>query len=158
MNARKQKTKNPLLGILLIGLGVACCRYGMVAAAPIPDFITVYIGAEKFNVETAYTSEKQALGLMFRESIPDDFGMLFIYHDDDFRSYWMKNCKVALDIIFLDQDKQVINIFMAVPPCINEPCPSYVSGRPARYVLELRAFRSKELDIKPGDPVFFLLK
>jgi len=119
--------------------------------------IPLYIGQEKFTVEIADTPEKQLRGLMYREFIPDDFGMLFIYRTEYPRSYWMKNCLASLDIIFLDKNKQVINIHFNVPPCEDEPCKTYGSERPAQYVLELRGNRAKELNLKPGDAISFSL-
>lgn len=119
--------------------------------------IPLYIGPEKFIVEIADTPEKQITGMMYREFIPDDFGMLFIHETESYRSFWMKNCRVPLDIIYLDKNKQVINIHFNVPPCKQEPCPSYKSERPAQYVLELRGNRAKELNLKPGDTIFFSL-
>jgi uncharacterized membrane protein (UPF0127 family) len=119
--------------------------------------IPLYIGSEKFMVEIVDTPEKQLLGMMFREFIPDDFGMLFVNGSEEPRGFWMKNCRVHLDIIFLDKNKQIINIHFNVPPCKLEPCPSYKSERPAQYVLELRGNRAKELNLKPGDTIFFSL-
>ena len=129
----------------------------LVYSVPDVKMIPLYIGSEKFVVEVADTFEKQLRGLMFRDSIPDDFGMLFIHNSEEYRSIWMKNCLVSLDIIFLDKNKQIINIFAAVPPCKREPCKSYISQRPAQYVLELRANRAEELKLKPGDTIFFIL-
>ena len=119
--------------------------------------IPLYIGPQKFLVEVADTDEKHMTGMMFREFIPDDFGMLFIHETEDYRSFWMKNCRLPLDIIFLDKNKQVINIHFNVPPCEREPCDTYESKRPAQYVLELRGNRAKELNLKPGDTIFFSL-
>jgi uncharacterized protein len=120
--------------------------------------IPLYIGSQKFTVELADTAEKWAMGLMFREAIPDDYGMLFVSDFEDHRSFWMKNCKVRLDIIFLDSNKQVINIHANIPPCQYEPCPGFPSERPAQYVLELRGNRAIELNIKPGDSISFTWK
>ncbi len=119
--------------------------------------IPLFIGKVKFTVEIADTDEKQTLGLMFRRSIPGDFGMLFVYADEGSRSFWMKNTLVHLDLIYLDRDKQVVDIFIDVPPCERMPCETYTSKKPAKYVLELRGNRAKELNIKLGDILFFLL-
>ncbi|UCH95282.1 MAG: DUF192 domain-containing protein [Candidatus Aminicenantes bacterium] len=119
--------------------------------------IPLYIGTEKFSVEIADTPRKIMKGMMFRESIPDDFGMLFVDEIEEYKGFWMKNCRVPLDIIYLDKNKQVINIHFNVPPCKREPCKIYQPKRPARYVLELRGNRAKELNLKPGDTVFFVL-
>ncbi len=123
-----------------------------------PEFIPLYIGPEKFTVEIADTLEKQLMGLMFRKSIPDDFGMLFVHEGEDTRSMWMKNTLVHLDLIFLDKNRQVVDIYTNVPPCKSDPCESYVSRKPALYVLELRGNRVKELNLKVGDFVFFVLQ
>jgi uncharacterized membrane protein (UPF0127 family) len=120
--------------------------------------IPLYIGSQKFTVEVADNAEKWAMGLMFREVVSDDFGMLFVSDFEDYRSFWMKNCKVHLDIIFLNSNKQIINIHYNVPPCQYDPCPSYESTRPAQYILELRGNRAKELNLKPGDVIQFSWK
>lgn len=120
--------------------------------------IPLYIGNEKFIVEIADTLEKQVTGLMYRKTISPDFGMLFVYEDDQTRSIWMKNTLVSLDIIYLDRDKQVVDMYLSVPPCKSEPCVTYPSRKPARYVLELKAGRAKELSLKLGDRLFFILK
>jgi len=119
--------------------------------------IDLYIGNRKLTVEVAETPGQQMQGLMFRESIPDNFGMLFIYNDEETRSMWMKNTLVHLDLIFLDRERRVIDMYMNVPPCTCSPCPSYPSRKPAQYVLELKGNRSTELGLKVGDRVFFIL-
>jgi len=120
--------------------------------------IPLHIGNEKFIVEIADTLEKQVTGLMFRKTIAPDFGMLFVYEDDQTRSIWMKNTLVPLDIIYLDRDKQVVDMYLSVPPCKREPCVTYPSREPARYVLELKAGRAIEVNLKLGDRLFFILK
>jgi uncharacterized membrane protein (UPF0127 family) len=127
------------------------CSYSEIKTIPL------YIGSEQFVVEIADTREKQVRGLMFREFVPDDYGMLFVHGEEEYRSIWMKNCKVHLDLIFLDANKQIINMYINVPPCKKEPCESYESRRPAKYVLELRGNRANELKLKPGDTIFFIL-
>ena len=119
--------------------------------------IPLYIGQEKFIVEIADTFEKQVTGLMFRKTVAPDFGMLFVYKDDQTRSIWMKNTLVPLDIIYLDRDKFVVDMYLSAPPCKGEPCETYPSRKPARYVLEIKAGRAKEMNLKSGDRVFFIL-
>jgi uncharacterized membrane protein (UPF0127 family) len=118
--------------------------------------IPLYIHEYEMTVEVADTPAKQAKGLMFRDHIPDDFGMLFVFPDERTRSFWMKNCRINLDIIYLNRAKQVVDIHQNVPPCRDDPCPTYVSKEPAQYVLELRGNRADELKIKLGDTLFFI--
>ena len=138
--------------MLVAAAAVSCFLYGKIKMIPL------YIGPEKFTVEVADTYEKQLRGLMYRKTIPDDFGMLFIYGDEDKRGFWMKNCFVHLDLIFMNSDKQVVDIIHNVPPCENEPCETYISEKPAMYVLELGGGRAKELNLELGASIFFVLK
>ncbi|MCP4153439.1 MAG: DUF192 domain-containing protein, partial [bacterium] len=118
----------------------------------------LYIGEETFTVEIADNPVTQARGLMFRKSVPDNFGMLFVYDVANYYGFWMKNCFVHLDLIFLNKDKQVVEIFFNVPPCEQEPCKSYAPSIPAQYILELRGNRSKEIGLKEGDSISFILE
>jgi uncharacterized membrane protein (UPF0127 family) len=150
---KELKRMKKIIGLLLLLVLAAVTAGADTEIKTIP----LYIGSEKFVVEIADTVKKQMLGLMYRESIPDDYGMLFVYPGPDYHSMWMKNCKVNLDIIFLDNNKRVINMYINVPPCFKEPCESYPSKRPARYALELRGNRAKELNLQPGDAIFFIV-
>ena len=125
---------------------------GLLSAAD--RFVTISIHDQTFKVEIADTPEKHARGLMYRRCLNDDFGMLFVFADEDYRSFWMKNTLVCLDIIYLNQGQQIVDLHPSVPPCRSDPCPSYVSKFPARYVLELKGGMAKRLDLKIGDKIF----
>jgi len=112
---------------------------------------SVALKGERFSVELATTTEEQALGLMFRESLPDDHGMLFIFPGEARRSFWMKNCRIALDIFYFDEDLKLVSVSENARPCRSARCPSYPSAGPARYVLELNAGKAAELGVKTGD-------
>lgn len=110
----------------------------------------VTLGGERFLVEVARTPQEYALGLMFRRKLPADRGMLFPYDEEGWRSFWMKNTLIPLDILFFDGERRLINWHTA-QPCRSDPCPGYASSAPARYVLELNAGRAEDLDLEPGD-------
>ena len=110
-----------------------------------------------FTVELAITPEAMTKGLMFRESLQDDEGMLFVYSDTEERTFWMKNTLIPLDMLFIDEDTVIRKIHHAVP-CKEEPCPVYKSESPAKYVLEIRGNLTKELRIEEGDTVLVKLK
>ncbi len=147
---KKNLTMIACSGIFLLSLGIISFCSGVDI-----KMITLYIRNQKFYVEIAETPEQHMVGLMYRDHIPNDFAMLFVNTSEDDRSFWMKNCRVPLDIVFLDKNKRIINIHINVPPCPNEPCPSYTSLKPAQYILEFRGNRTKELKLKPGDTIFF---
>lgn len=112
---------------------------------------SVELGGKTFGVELATTSEKQALGLMFRDSLPADQGMLFVFPNEAPRSFWMKNCRIPLDIMYFNKDLQMVSISADTPPCRVARCPSYPSAGPAMYVLELNAGMAAELGVAAGD-------
>jgi uncharacterized membrane protein (UPF0127 family) len=112
---------------------------------------SVELKGETFSVELATTPKTQSLGLMFRESLEDDHGMLFIFPSAITRSFWMKNTKIELDIFYFDKDLKLVNVIESAQPCRTTQCPSYSSTGPARYVLELNAGKADELGVEAGD-------
>jgi len=113
----------------------------------------VVLGGERFTVEIADTQEKQALGLMFRDALPGNHGMLFIFPGEARRSFWMKNTRIPLDIFYFDQNLALVSVSENTPPCRSPQCPNYPSTGPAKYVLELNAGKAAALGVKAGDPL-----
>nr|WP_231516645.1 DUF192 domain-containing protein [Planktothrix paucivesiculata] len=115
------------------------------------------IGRELIQLEVAKTPQQQALGLMYRTDLADDRGMLFPFAQPRVVGFWMKNCKIPLDMIFLRGDV-VKAIQVNALPCEQEPCPTYGPDVPVDRVIELRGGRSQELGLKVGDriPINFL--
>lgn len=101
-------------------------------------FIKIYVpDGRAITAELAVTDEERARGLMFRETIAPDYGMLFCFTEEDFHAFWMKNTLIFLDMIWLDKDRRIVHITRNVPPCKEDPCPSYAPDRAGSYVLEL---------------------
>ena len=122
------------------------------ACAQLTDRPTVEIGGKRYAVEVADNPDSRERGLMFRKDMPAENGMLFIFDDEDIRTFWMKNTYIALDILYFDSDKRLVSAQLGVPPCGDQQrCPLYPSAGPARYVLELNAGESNGLALKPGD-------
>jgi len=94
------------------------------------------IGQQEFLVEIASTPSERQLGLMHRESMPANQGMLFEWEDEGVRTFWMKNTLIPLDMIWLDANKTIVDI-KAAEPCTVEDCPTYQGQGAAKYVLEL---------------------
>ena len=111
----------------------------------------VVLKGERFTVELAETGEKQALGLMFREHLDDDRGMLFLFPGEARRSFWMKNTRIPLDILYFDAERRLVSVAENAQPCRTERCPPYPSTGPAKYVLELNSGKAAELGVRPGD-------
>lgn len=104
---------------------------------------------ESIIVELALDSAAQAQGLMFRESMPSDRGMLFMFPETSSLAFWMKNTLIPLDIIYISDAGEIVHIVTA-EPCKISQCPSYPSTAPAKYVLELNAGEAKERGLEVG--------
>lgn len=109
------------------------------------------------NAEIADTQRKRAEGLMFREHLPRDRGMLFTFGQAQPWTFWMKNTKIPLDIIWMNEKKQVIHIAHRVPICMrtDDGCPQYQPNDPALYVLELGSGEAERLKIERGTKLQF---
>jgi uncharacterized protein len=111
--------------------------------------------SSKIDAELAITPQAQERGLMYREKLGDDEGMLFVFREDAPRTFWMKNTYVSLDIVFLDADMKVRNIFHRVPRSYPDTPESEVArvSAPAMYVLELAAGRARKAGLRPGSVI-----
>ncbi|MCZ8181754.1 MAG: DUF192 domain-containing protein [Beijerinckiaceae bacterium] len=103
-----------------------------------------------FNVEVARNDAQRARGLMFRQSMPQDQGMLFDFERDQLVTMWMKNTYLSLDMIFIFADGRVHRIESRTEP---ESEKMISSGVPVRAVLELNANVANRLGLKPGDRI-----
>lgn len=92
----------------------------------------------------------RAKGLMFRESLPDNQGMLFVFDDETIRYFWMKNTRISLDIIFINASMKIVKIQKNTTPYSEQ---TYPSEKPAKYVVEVRAGFSERYGIKEGQTI-----
>lgn len=104
-------------------------------------------GPARFNVEIADDDAERARGLMFRQSLADDAGMLFEFQEPEYASFWMRNTVISLDIIFVGVDGRILNIADHTTPFSEAPI---AAAGLTRGVLEIRAGRAAELGIRPG--------
>lgn len=125
----------------------------------LPIAAQAQIAGQLVQLEVTRTPQEQMMGLMYRTSLPDNRGMLFQFDPPQPVRFWMKNCKMSLDMIFLEQGV-VRSIVAEAPPCTREPCPTYGpdSQTLIDQVIELRGGRAAELGLKVGDriPIEFL--
>jgi uncharacterized membrane protein (UPF0127 family) len=140
--------KRLLLGLLLVVL--ACPVGAEVTFETTPLTIESGDGPLSFEVELAMTPEQRRQGLMFRESLESDQGMLFDFGRTAPVTMWMRNTFVSLDMLFIDADGRIARIVADTQPLSDAVIGS---GGPVRAVLELRAGTSEELGIEVGDQV-----
>jgi uncharacterized membrane protein (UPF0127 family) len=109
------------------------------------------------TAELAITDEERQQGLMFREKINADQAMLFLFEEEEIHSFWMKNMRFPIDILWLDSQKRIVHLEPNVPPCSSDPCPSYTPGAPAIYVLELQSGCAEKQGLRLYDRIAFVL-
>ncbi len=111
----------------------------------------VELKGNRYAVEVSDDDASRARGLMFRDAMADDAGMLFIHDRTEHLAYWMKNTRIALDILYFDEGLTLVSQQRNVPPCLSGVnCPVYPSRAPARYVLELNAGQAARLGLEDG--------
>lgn len=142
---------------LFVALAVLSFPAGPVAAQPQPtlptDDLWIETGAGgryHFTVELAVTPQQQGRGLMFREEMAADHGMLFLFEPVRPVSFWMRNTPLSLDMLFVEADGTIANIAARTTPLSDR---SYPSAGPVRAVLEINGGVSALLGIEPGDRV-----
>jgi uncharacterized protein len=104
------------------------------------------------DIEIADTDAERMRGLMDRQNLPDNAGMLFIFPNEELRSFWMKNTYISLDIIYINSQKEIVSIQKYTQPKSTYSIPS---EKPAMYVLEVNAGYSDKNGIDPGDKLDF---
>jgi uncharacterized membrane protein (UPF0127 family) len=144
---------------VLLGLIIILAFIGSTVAAEedkLPTTTIIFNSDLKIEAELAYTDETRMKGLMFRESLPEDAGMLFIFPYMDLHSFWMKNTLIGLDIIWLNDKKEIVYFTTAVP-CTEDPCASYAPMQKAKYVLEVNEGFAKKHSLKMGTRLEFTI-
>ena len=106
-----------------------------------------------FDVEIAKSAEELSQGLMFRQQLDKNRGMLFIFSKEDIYPFWMKNTLIPLDMIWIDGNYKVVFIGQNVQPCKTSICPETNPKVKAKYVLEINSGISENLRLEIGDNV-----
>ncbi len=107
--------------------------------------------------EVEIKPEDMARGMMYRDSVAPDHGMLFVHAETGQYPYWMANCKFPLDIIWMDSTHKVVEISAKTPPCPQggSDCPNYGGHAPAQFVLELGGGQAAQHSVTVGSAIHF---
>lgn len=150
--------RRPSLALFFIFLlSFPCCTQAGNDQAP-PGLLSITIpGGTIIYAELADTPQERAEGLMYRERLGDDRGMLFTFSQAQAWVFWMKNTKIPLDIIWMNDKKQIIHMEQNVPICTrtDDSCPQYRPNDEALYVLELAGGRAESLKLQRGSKLQF---
>jgi uncharacterized membrane protein (UPF0127 family) len=134
----------PMAAALVLAVPLAACSS--------ENQLAIVSGDDRhvFEIELVDTPESRAQGLMFRESLAPNAGMLFDFFEERPVSFWMRNTLIPLDMLFIDDQGEIRTIHVNARPLDPTGIPSQV---PVRFVLEIPGGRSQELGIEPGDTV-----
>lgn len=129
-------------------LFAAClCAAGCEESPAGLSVVKMKIGKQSYNLEVARTETEQEKGLMKRDSMPEDHGMIFVFPDEQVRSFWMKNTRFPLDILFLSSGGKVVSIHQM--RAYDESSTS--SDEPAQYAIELNKGQADASGVRVGD-------
>jgi uncharacterized membrane protein (UPF0127 family) len=142
--------------LLIISVGILATMRGNFSFPGSPfKKSTVTINTKTFTVDLAKNEKEKMIGLSGRNSLDENSGMLFIFSKKDQYSFWMKDMKFPIDIIFIDTDKVVDVIQNAPVPSTKNVAllPIYKGAQQANYILEVKAGVAQKNKIKIGDKV-----
>jgi uncharacterized membrane protein (UPF0127 family) len=114
-----------------------------------PNIAILVINQHTYSLEIAKTQDQRQRGLMFREKLGAKNGMVFIYPNSANHRIWMKNTKIKLTVIWVDDSGEVLGV-QRLEPCQRDPCKSYGLDQPSRYIIELN---HQVRNIKIGDKI-----
>lgn len=144
-----------LLGLALSAVPAATTTAGGPVVEPLADRRPVCVRGVCFDAEVAVTAAERSRGLMYRNALAKDQGMLFVFPDEGFHRFWMKNTLIELDIVFIAADRSVVSISRRAQPCRADPCALYGPDGNAAYVLEIAGGLAAAYGFKAGDVVEF---
>ncbi|HYM62119.1 MAG TPA: DUF192 domain-containing protein [Thermoanaerobaculia bacterium] len=151
------------LGVsLLLAIGSCDARQPAARPAPAPQATpqegprVILADGATIRVEVASDDATRTQGLMYRDRLPDQTGMIFLFPQSGDYPFWMKNTLIHLDMIWIDDQKRIVHVAHDVPPCKADPCPSYPPNATARYVLEVAAGVAAKHRLADGQLVRFV--
>lgn len=140
--------KNPSLRLIVIAWSLLMTTHAIAQDGPQPRLPAVELTAGMYVIqaEVAQTHQQHSIGLMHRQSMGVNEGMLFVYQAPEIRCYWMRNTLIPLTIAFLDDDGTIVNLKDMEPRTERSNC----SVKPVRYALEMNQGWFDQRGIKPG--------
>lgn len=146
-----------LFPIVVLCLALASCEKSTTMDDLYSRTLTLPNG-QKIRVEVMIDPIAMTRGMMFRNSLDPDKGMLFIHKNPGLYSYWMFQTLIPLDIIWMDVNHRVVEISANTPPCPSKDsrqCPSFGGTKQSNFVLELAGGMAAKYGLKVGDTVTF---
>jgi len=145
--------KTLLLSLTFFLSSSLLCSSNAMTGQELPIEAKIEIAGHTIELEVAKTPKQQELGLMYRTTLQPNRGMLFVFSSAQYVTFWMLNTYIPLDMIFL-RDGKVKYIQNNVPPCAQQPCPTYGPlNEKVDQVIELKGGEAAKLDLKIDTPL-----
>ncbi len=143
------KVGNSVVACLVLALTVfsACAQSPKLPTVEAHFLASSGVESPRFRLEVCSNDGERAKGLMYRRSLAEDAGMIFVFPEERNHSFWMKNTYIALDMVFVDKDMKVVGVLADVPPLNLAP---RTVGKPSLYVLEFAAGTMKRYGVVVG--------
>jgi uncharacterized membrane protein (UPF0127 family) len=153
---RTFRQSGPWLGIPLLLLLVGCGE----KRGSLEDLYSRTVtlpGGQQIKVEVLTNPQDMQRGMMFRDSLAPDRGMLFVHPSPGYYPYWMYHVRIPLDMIWLDSEHRIVEISADTPPCKTDPsqCPQFGGNQRAQFVLELAGGMAAKYNLQLGDTISF---
>ena len=133
--------------VLAAAMSLVGCEGAPTTAPAMLPTCTMQIGTKTYELEMARSSAEQEKGLMKRDSLPDNHGMIFIFDADRLQQFWMKDTRIPLDIIFCDHAGRVVSVATMQAYDLGNTS----SIEPAQYAIELNAGQAKAAGVERGN-------
>lgn len=123
--------------------------------SPPPGIVTIDIKNHQFDLEIAKSLSEKSRGLSSRTSLCGNCGMIFVYSNESYYPFWMKDTLIPLDMIWLDKNGRIVTIHTAHPQLDTPPTQlkAYRNSDPAQFIIELNAGKSEEIGLNVGDTI-----
>ena len=144
----REKILCGLCWLAVLGSVTACSN--TTCPTDIPRTAALHINGHKLSVEIAATPSERSCGLAFRQNLPGNQGMLFVYPDVGIREFWMKNTRMPLDLAYLAETGRVTEIYQMSP---SDPEQRYRSGQSVAFALEVNRGWFEAHDVNIGDTI-----
>lgn len=140
MASDADQKRNRVITLALLAVLLMSVSLFLTSPKESDTIVVTFPSGRTLETEVADTPEKLLFGLAFREALPPNTGMLYIFETTGTHRLNTKQYKMPVDMIWLDESRHVIQLFENVPPCSSETCPAYGPGaEPVRYVIQTAA-------------------
>lgn len=158
-SASKSPPRRRALVVIILALVLLTVSFFLTSKKDTETIFVTFPSGREIETEVADTPEKLLFGLAFREGLPPNTGMLYIFDASDRHRMRTKAFKIPVDIVWLDEGRRIVHLVEGAQPCMEDPCPVY--GPPAenaRYVIETNAGFIKEEGLARGTELKFTLR